>query len=131
MNKSAGPAVFQTYVDNGPIAAGYFGSLLMAGGFLAVGSVASACTRSQVIALVTSALACFFLLLAGFPPVVDLLQGWAPAWVVDQVSSFSFLTRFQNISRGVLDLRDIAYFVALIAALLAANVVVVNLKKSD
>ncbi|MEM1184291.1 MAG: ABC transporter permease [Planctomycetota bacterium] len=117
--------------DNGAIAAGYVGSLLMAGGFLAVGSVASAFTKSQVIALVTSALACFALLLAGFPPVIDLLAGWAPEWLVEQVSSFSFLTRFQNISKGVLDLRDIAYFVGLIVVLLIANVVVVELKKAD
>ena len=117
--------------DNGAIAAGYVGSLLMAGGFLAVGSVASAFTKSQVIALVTSALACFVLLIAGCPPVIDLLDGWAPVWVIEQVSSFSFLTRFQNISKGVIDLRDIAYFAGLIVVLLIANVIVVELKKAD
>ncbi len=117
--------------DNGAIAASYLGSLLMAGGFLAVGSAASAATKNQVVAFVVTAVACFALLLAGFPPVIDLLQGWAPGWLVDQVASFSFLTRFDAISKGVIDLADLVYFFTLIAALLTATVVLVDLKKAD
>jgi ABC-2 type transport system permease protein len=117
--------------DNGAIAAGYLGSLLMAGGFLAIGSVTSAATKSQVIAFVVSVVACFALLLAGFPPVIDLLDSWAPAWFVEQVAGFSFLTRFDAISKGVIDAGDLVFFVSLIAALLAATVVVVETHKAD
>jgi ABC-2 type transport system permease protein len=117
--------------DNGVILAAYIGSLLMAGGFLAVGSCISAATKNQVIAFILSVVACFVLLLAGFELVLDVFSGWAPQAVVDAVASLSFLTHFTNISKGVIDLRDLIYFALLIAACLYANTIVLHLKKAD
>jgi len=116
--------------DNGVIAASYLGSFLMAGGYLAIGSCISAVTRNQVIAFVITVVICFAFLLSGFSPVMDTLSGWAPRWIVDAVASFSFLTRFESISKGVIDLRDLIYFATLIGVFLFSTAVVVDLKKS-
>jgi ABC-2 type transport system permease protein len=117
--------------DNGAIFAAYCGSLLMAGGFLAIGSCLSAVTRNQVIAFILTAVVCFAFLLAGFGPVLSVFQGWMPQALVDAVASLSFLTHFNSISKGVIDLRDLVYFGTLIAAWLAATVIVLDLKKAD
>jgi ABC-2 type transport system permease protein len=116
--------------DNWVIFAEYLGSLLMAGGFLAIGSCVSALTRSQVIAFVLSVVICFGFLVAGFPPVMDVFRGWAPQFLVDQIARFSFLTNFDSISRGVLATRDLLFFVSLIALCLYANSVVLEAKKA-
>lgn len=117
--------------DNGVILAAYLGSLLMAGGFLAVGSCISATTKNQVIAFILSVVACFALLLAGFSMVLDLFSGWAPQALVDTIASLSFLTHFESISKGIIDLRDIVYFALLIGVMLYANAIVLELKKAD
>lgn len=117
--------------DNGSIFAAYCGSALMAGGFLAVGSCISATTKNQVIAFILSVVACFLLLLAGFPLVLDAFSAWAPQSIVDAVASLSFLTHFDSISRGVIDLRDIVYFLLLIGFCLYANTIVLELTKAD
>ena len=116
--------------DNGAILTAYMGSLLMAGGFLAVGSCISAMTKSQVIAFVVTAVVCFLLLLTGFPLVQGFFKGWAPGLVTDTVAGLSFLTRFDSISKGVVSLRDLIYFVSLIAVALAMNGIVIDLKKA-
>jgi gliding motility-associated transport system permease protein len=117
--------------DNGTILAAYVGSLLMAGGFLAIGSCLSAFTKSQVIAFVISVVFCFGFLLSGFPMVLDAFSGWAPQAIVDAVASLSFLTHFTNISRGVIDFRDLVYFALLIATFLYANTIVLQWKQAD
>ena len=117
--------------DNGVIAAGYFGSLLMAGAYLAIGACLSAVTKNQVIAFVITITVCFLFTAGGSTAIAGLVQGWAPEAVVSAVQNLSFLNHFQNISKGVIDLRDAIYFVAVIAAWLAANVLVVDLKKAD
>ncbi|MDH3338175.1 MAG: ABC transporter permease subunit [Gammaproteobacteria bacterium] len=117
--------------DNGAIIAAYFGSFLMAGGFLAIGSCLSATTRNQVIAFVLSVVVCFGFLLAGFPLVLDLFSGWAPQFVVDGIASLSFLTHFADISRGVIDLRDVIYFALVIGTFLYANMIVLHWKQAD
>lgn len=117
--------------DNGVIAAGYVGSFLMAGAFLAIGSCLSASTRSQVVAFILTVVVCFVLLLAGYPLVLGFFSGWAPQAVVDAVSGLSFLTHFASISRGVIDLRDIVYFLLTIGFFLYASAVVIDLKKAD
>ena len=117
--------------DNGVILAAYIGSLLMAGGFLAVGSCISALTRNQVIAFILAVVACFLLLLAGFPLVLEVFSAWAPQTLVDAIASLSFLTHFASISKGVIDLRDLVYFALLIGVLLYANTIVLQLKKAD
>ena len=117
--------------DNGAIAAGYIGSLMMAGGFLAIGSCLSAATRSQVIAFILTVVVCFALLLAGFPMVLDAFRGWAPPAIVDAVASLSSLTHFQAISKRVLDARDALYFALTIGAWLYATTLVLELRKAD
>lgn len=117
--------------DNGVIFAGYIGSALMAGAFLAVGCCLSAITRSQVVAFILTVVVCFVLLLAGYPLVLDFLRGWAPDLLVDAIAQVSFLTHFQAIAKGVLDLRDLVFFVLTIAAWLYATVLVIDMKKAD
>jgi len=117
--------------DNGVILASYLGSLLMAGGFLAIGSCISALTKNQVIAFVISVVICLGFILSGFPLVLELFSGWAPQFLLNAVSSFSFLTHFQSISKGVLDLRDILFFLSLIALWLFATATVIDMKKAE
>ena len=117
--------------DNGVILASYLGSLLMAGAYLAVGSCLSATTRSQVVAFILTVLVCLFLLLAGYPLALDPLRGLLSQPAIDAVSGLSFLTHFQAITRGVLDLRDVSYFLLAILAWLTATVLVINIRKAD
>lgn len=115
--------------DHGVIFASYIGSALLAGALLALSGALSAATRSQVIAFVGSVVLCFVLMLAGFPLVLDALRGWAPQGLVDAVAGVSFLARFQAITRGVLDLRDVMFFLLSIAAWLWATVILLDAKK--
>jgi ABC-2 type transport system permease protein len=117
--------------DNGVIVAAYLGSWLMAGGFLAIGMCLSAATRNQVIAFITAALVGFLFLLAGFPLVLDLVRGVLPEQIVEGIASLSFLTHFEAISKGVIDLRDVVYFVALAAFWLMATALVLDMKKAE
>jgi len=116
--------------DNGVILASYIGSFLMAGAYLAIGACVSASTKNQVIAFVVSVVVCFLFTISGAPLVLDFFRSWAPLALVNAISSFSFLTHFTAISAGVIDLRDLIFFVSLIALFLAANVVIVDLKKT-
>jgi ABC-2 type transport system permease protein len=117
--------------DNGVIVAAYLGSLLMAGGFLAIGSCISAANRNQVVAFIITVVICFLFMLAGFPLVLDFFAGWLPGPLLDAVASLSFLTHFTSISKGVLDLRDVLYFLLVIGAWLLATTIVLDLKKAD
>ena len=117
--------------DNGVILAAYIGSFLMAGGFLAIGSCLSALTQNQVIAFVITVVVCFGFLLSGFPMVLDIFSGWAPQFVVDGIASLSFLTHFTDISRGVIDFRDLVYFALVIGTFLYANTIVLRWKQAE
>ena len=116
--------------DNGVIVAAYLGSLMMAGGFLAIGSFVSATTNNQVIAFIVTVVICFLMLMAGFQPLLSPLVGWVPLPIIDAVASLSFLTHFASISKGVIDARDIIYFGLLIGTFLYANVLVLHMKKA-
>ena len=98
--------------DNGVIVAAYIGSLLMAGGFLAIGSCISAANRNQVVSFILTVVICFLFMLAGFPLVLDFFSGWLPGPLLDAVASLSFLTHYTAISKGVLDLREGRYTLA-------------------
>jgi len=117
--------------DNGAILAAYLGSFLLAGGFLAVGSCMSALTRNQVVAFILGVVVCFLLVMAGFPMVIDVFRTWAPVALVDAVASLSFLTHFQSIAKGVIDLRDLLYFAMLIGLFLYATAIALELRKAD
>ncbi|WP_374287467.1 ABC transporter permease subunit [Pseudomonas fluvialis] len=117
--------------DNGAIITGYLGSWLLAGAYLAVGSCMSALAKNQVIAFILAVAACFLFIVSGFPMLLDAFSGWASQWLIDAVASLSFLIRFEAISKGVIDLRDLLYFLSFIVAWLAATALVVDLKKAD
>lgn len=116
--------------DNGVILTGYIGSLLMAGGYIAIGSCISALTKNQVIAFVITVVVCLMFILSGFPMVLDFLDDWMPAVILKAVSSFSFLSHFEAVQNGVVEARDLIYFLALIALWLFANAAVLEIKKA-
>ncbi|HEY3909771.1 MAG TPA: ABC transporter permease subunit [Stellaceae bacterium] len=117
--------------DNGVILASYIGSWLMAGAFLAIGACVSAATKNQVIAFVVTAAIAFVFTVAGSPVVLGLFQGWAPQWLIGAIAQTSFLDHFSAITRGVLDVRDVAYFVSIMVAFLFANAILVDLEKAE
>jgi len=114
--------------DNGVIFTAYVGSWLMAGAYLAVSCITSAITRSQVVSFIISVVACLFLILAGFPPVINLLQNLAHnwQWLVDTITSFSVITHFEGFQKGVLDSRDILFFLSVIGFSLFATSVILR-----
>ena len=116
--------------DNGVIVASYLGSWLLAGAFLAIGSAISAATRSQVMAFIISLSVCIVFLLAGYPIVLSAIQAIFNQPIVDAIAGMSFFTHFSSITRGILDMRDIAFFLINGAAWLMATVLIINLKKA-
>ena len=113
--------------DNGVIFAGYLGSFLLAGAYLAVNCMTSAMTRNQVISFILSVLICLFLILAGYTPVTDLLTRVANPIVVQVIAAFSVMTHFEGFQRGVIDMRDVIYFVSVIGfALFTTGVIIRN-----
>jgi ABC-2 type transport system permease protein len=111
--------------DNGIIVAGYLGSFLLAGAYLAITCMTSAMTRNQVVALILSVVICLFLILAGFNPVTDLLARWGSPAFVDTIAAFSVVTHFDGFQRGVVDARDLVFFLSVIGfALFATGVII-------
>ncbi|MFZ4465714.1 MAG: ABC transporter permease subunit, partial [Phycisphaerales bacterium] len=117
--------------DHGSILVGYLACALLSGTFLALGSFLSAFTKNQVIAFVLCGVAGFLLLVTGFPIVLDFVSGWLPRLAVEAISSMSALTHFESMMRGVLDLRDVLYFMSLTVAFLFLNGIVVEWKKAE
>lgn len=115
--------------DNGVIATGYLGSLLMASAYLAIGSALSATTKNQVVAFILAVTVCFLFLVSGLPMVLDLFSGWAPDPVVEAVANLSFLTHFNNLQKGVVVLSDVFYFIAVIALWLWIGRIVIESKR--
>jgi len=107
--------------DPGVIASGYLGSFLLAGAYVSVGLLASALTRNQVISFVIGVFVGLFLLLAGFPPVTELLSRWAPAWLIDGVAGFSFMHHYDMLQRGLISIGDLTYFAGVIIFMLVAT----------
>ena len=113
--------------DNGIIVAGYVGSLLLSGAYLAISCMTSAMTRNQVVSFIISVMICLFLILAGYTPITDLLTRWANPVVVEIIAAFSVMTHFDGFQRGVLDLRDVLFFVSVIIfALFTTGVIIRN-----
>jgi ABC-2 type transport system permease protein len=85
----------------------------------------SAMTRNQVVAFILSVVLCLFLVLAGFNPVTDLMTRWASPALVDTVAAFSVVTHFDGFQRGVIDAKDLVYFLSVIGfALFATGVII-------
>src|SRR5882672_2485477 len=112
--------------DNGVIFASYIGSWLMAGAYLAVSCITSAMTRTQVVSFIISVVICLFLILAGFSPVVNFLEHTGKPWLVDLVTSFSVVTHFEAFQKGVLDSRDVIFFLSVIGFSLVSTSVILR-----
>ena len=115
--------------DNGVIVASYLGGFLMAGSYLAIGGFVSAMTKNQVIAFVIGTAVIFLFMMSGLELIQSAFRGWAPTIVVELVRSLSFLVHYDAIIRGVIDIRDLIFFVSIMGVFLFANMVVVDLKK--
>lgn len=114
--------------DLGVAFTGYLGSALLAGSYLSVSMFTSALTKNQVISFIIAVVVGLFLILAGYPPVTDLLSRFLPIWAVDGVAAFSFMSHFETMQRGILDLRDILYFASVIGFMLFGTHVVLQHK---
>jgi ABC-2 type transport system permease protein len=112
--------------DNGVIVAGYIGSFLLAGAYLAISCMTSAMTRNQVVSFIIAVVICLFLVLAGYPPVTDLLVRWAQPWLVDTVAAFSVMTNFDGFQKGVVDSRNILFFLSVIGFSLFTTGVIIR-----
>jgi len=116
--------------DNGVILASYIGSLLLGASYLAVTSLTSALTRNQVVSFILAVVICLFLILCGWPPVLNLLDRVLSPAVIDFVAAFSVMTHFDNIQRGVLDVRDLVFFASLIFFFLFATQAVLRARRA-
>jgi len=116
--------------DNGVIAAGYLGAMLMAGAFLALSSCVSALTKNQVIAFIGAAILCFLLVTAGADLVLGAIRGWAPWWLTGAVQSLSVLSHFDRISGGAIEAPTLVFFLSLTAIALIVNTFLVDLNKA-
>jgi ABC-2 type transport system permease protein len=116
--------------DMGAIFTGYLGCFLMAGAYLAVGSLMSSLTRSQVIGFILSVVLCLLLVISGWPPITSWLSQWLSVGVVDFIANLSFITHFESIQRGVIDTRDIVYYASVIFFMLFANTAVLTMRKA-
>jgi ABC-2 type transport system permease protein len=116
--------------DNGVIFASYVGSWLMAGAYLAVASCISALTKNQVIAFVVSATVCFLLVMSGHEPVQYMFRAWAPEWLISAVASLSFLSHFESITKGILDLPSVVFYLSLIVFALFVNKIIIEQSKA-
>jgi ABC-2 type transport system permease protein len=112
--------------DNGVIFTAYIGSLLLAGTYLAISCMTSAMTRNQVVSFIISVVICLFLVLCGFPPVTNLLTRMDKPWLVDLVSSFSVMTHFEPFTKGMVDSRDVIFFLLVIGFALFTNGVIIR-----
>jgi len=116
--------------DNGIILASYIGSFFMAGGYLAIGSAISALTRNQVVAFVVSVFVCFLFTVSGLPLVLDFFSAWLPQLLLSAIASLSVLAHFDAIVKGVIDLRDLVFFVTLMGFWLLANALFIDLNRA-
>ena len=114
------------HLDAGAVFAGYLGSALLAGSFVAVGTLTSATTRSQVIGFVLALCVCLVLNLIGFDLFTNLVAKWWPR-LTEAVAAASTLRHFDSLRRGVIDLYDIAYYAGvMVFGLTTAHVVLTS-----
>lgn len=117
--------------DYGVILASYLGSFLLAGAYLAVTCLFSAMSKNQVISFVLSVVASFAMVMLGVGVFTEFLNRFFPVWLSEVISAFSFFTHYQGFQRGLIDSRDVVYFVSIIGFMLAANAVVLEMKKAE
>ncbi len=112
-------------LDWGPVWAGYVAALLLGGAYLAIGLFVSARTDSQIVSLIIACFACGVFYLLGNPVLTDLVGG---AWA-DLLRGLGSGSRFESITRGVLDLRDLYFYASLLTAFLALNVYALEVQR--
>ena len=117
--------------DNGAVLAGYVGAWLMAGAYLSLAAAVSGLTKSQVVAFVISAAACFVFTISGTPIVLDFFSDWAPPWMLSMVANTSFLSHFQSISQGVINFRDVVFFISVTVFWLFVGGVIIDHRKAE
>jgi ABC-2 type transport system permease protein len=116
--------------DNGIILTSYLGSFLTAGAFLAIGSCISALTKNQVIAFIVSSLICFLMLMSGYELVLNAFRAWAPQIVVSAIQNLSFLTHYEDFTKGIISLPALVFYGSLIGFALFANKIILDQKKA-
>ena len=122
--------ILQGNLDGGAVFCAYMGSILLAGSFIAIGMLTSALTKNQVISFVLAFVLGLILIMAGWPPVTNAFIQWAPAWLVNLVAGFSFMPHYDSMTRGVIDLRDLIYYLSVIVFMLFCSHVVLENRKS-
>ena len=119
----------KTPIDWGPIWGGYLGSFLLCGAYLAITCATSAMTRNQVVSFILSLVICLVLALIGIPKATELFTQIFRdnTGLVTAIASLSVVTHFENFQRGVIDLRDVLFFVSVIGfALFLTGVIIRN-----
>jgi len=112
--------------DNMVILAGYFGSFLMAGAYLAISNLTSALSKNQVVSFILSCVACLVMVFMGWGVFSRILSDYLPVGFVDLIVSLGFVGHFEAISRGLINFLAILYFFAVIAVALTATGIVLN-----
>ncbi len=112
----------------GVVFSGYLGSFLVAGAFLSVSSMTSAMSRNQVVSFIIAVVICLFFILAGFSPVTEFFRAFAPEYqpLIDFIAGFSVMTHYANFQRGLIDFRDVFYFLSVIAFSLFATSILIR-----
>jgi ABC-2 type transport system permease protein len=109
--------------DWGVVFTSYVGSILMAGSYLGVCSLTSALTKNQVISFVLSLIVCLVLLFLGWNIFSGFASAYLPTWLVDLLANFSFKTHFDPFLKGLVELKDVVFFLSLTGFTLFLNVV--------
>jgi ABC-2 type transport system permease protein len=118
--------------DLGVILAGYIGSALLAGSYLAIGCFFSALTKSQVVSFIITFVTCLLLVMIGFPDIVKFFQDMNfPTWLLQEINNFSFFTHFTSVHKGILDLRDLLFFISIIVTFLYGGAIVLEYRKAE
>lgn len=112
--------------DWGVVGTSYLGAILMAGAYLGLCSLTSALTRSQVISFVLSVVACAVVIFLGLSGFTQSLEGVFPIPVADAVANFSFITHFDPFTKGIIDPKDVIYYLSFMGFTLFLNVVVLE-----
>src|SRR6516162_396043 len=116
--------------DFGRILSGYGGSILTSGAFLAITCMTSALTRNQVISFILSVVICLFLILCSWPPVTNIVVNWAPAWRIDAFAAIGVMTHYEGFQRGVIDSRDLLFFLSVIGFFLFTTSVILRARRA-
>jgi ABC-2 type transport system permease protein len=108
--------------DWGVIVVSYLGAILMAASYLGICSLTSAFTKNQVISFVISFAVCLGIVFLGWSIFNGVMERALPVWLVDLLANFSFVTHFDAFTKGIVDPKDIVFFLSLTGFTLFLNV---------